>query len=214
VNPVDRISGLFRVALLLPHVLIQLRDTPMLLITHHALVIEPQIEEDSDLRRRLRHRDEQRRWQLTHPDSQRLWREGHREHVRAYKKEWKQKNPEKHREARRRYKKKHSEQVNASNRRRLHRLRSIGVISQSPDAILKRVYASLPSGLPNFIRDDVAGEMLLAALEGKLLVENIARSVGEFTKKYNRQFDTFKTISLDAPIAGTGLRRIDLLVAE
>lgn len=88
------------------------------------------------------------------------------------------------------------------------------VVAQSPDEILKRVYACLPAGAPRFIRDDVAGEMLLAVLEGKLLVENIARSVGEFTKKYNRQFDTFKTISLDAPIAGTDLRRIDLLIAE
>ncbi|MER9432929.1 hypothetical protein [Mesorhizobium sp. M0408] len=30
---------------------------------------------------------------------------------------------------------------------------------------------------------------------------------------YNRQYDTFKTLSLDAPMGGSELRRIDLLEA-
>lgn len=35
----------------------------------------------------------------------------------------------------------------------------------------------------------------------------------DYISGYNRDYDTFKTLSLDAPMGGTDLRRIDLLEA-
>jgi hypothetical protein len=35
----------------------------------------------------------------------------------------------------------------------------------------------------------------------------------DYLGRYNREYDTFKTLSLDAPMGGTDLRRIDLLEA-
>jgi hypothetical protein len=75
------------------------------------------------------------------------------------------------------------------------------------------VSRAVSSALPRFMRDDVIQSMLLAVLEGELLLGNVGARVKDYLAGYNRQYDTFKTLSLDAPMGGTELRRIDLLVA-
>ena len=57
------------------------------------------------------------------------------------------------------------------------------------------------------MRDDVINSMLLAVLEGELLLENIGARMKEYLGRYNREYDTFKTLSLDAPMGGTDLKR-------
>ncbi|RWI95470.1 MAG: hypothetical protein E5X33_10915 [Mesorhizobium sp.] len=92
------------------------------------------------------------------------------------------------------------------------RKRSMLQANCSPEMLMKAVYAAIPPALPKFIRDEVAGEMMLAVLEGTLLMDHIRKSVAEQLRRYNRGYDTFKILSLDAPIAGTeDLRRIDMI---
>lgn len=60
--------------------------------------------------------------------------------------------------------------------------------------------------------DEVISEITLAVFQGLLVEKDIGKRAGEFLRAYNRENDTFKTLSLDAPIGGTDLRR-DLLEA-
>lgn len=101
-------------------------------------------------------------------------------------------------------------------RRRLVRVseRSVRQANHSPEMLMRAVYAAIPPTLPKFIRDEVAGEMMLAVLEGALLMDNIRRSVAEHLRRYNKGYETFKLLSLDAPIAGTDhLHGIDMLTS-
>ncbi|MBN9068646.1 MAG: hypothetical protein J0H60_19955 [Rhizobiales bacterium] len=88
------------------------------------------------------------------------------------------------------------------------------MITLSPELVYRMIDKAIPKAIPHFVRDDVISSMCLAVLEGQLFVENIEKEATNFLKDHNRMFDTFKTLSLDAPIAGTDLRRIDLLIAE
>lgn len=82
------------------------------------------------------------------------------------------------------------------------------------NAIYAAAHAAVPRGLPSDIRDDVISEIVVAVLCGDILESEIAASAKRFVTAFYRQFDRFKTISLDAPIPGTdGLRLIDTLEA-
>ncbi|TPJ52690.1 hypothetical protein [Mesorhizobium sp. B2-6-4] len=91
--------------------------------------------------------------------------------------------------------------------------KSINTIRHDPDTVYRVVSRAVSSALPRFMRDDVIASMLLAVLEGKLLLENVGARVKDYVTGYNREYDTIKTLSLDAPMGGTDLRRIDLLEA-
>ncbi|WP_210212368.1 hypothetical protein, partial [Mesorhizobium sp. M4B.F.Ca.ET.049.02.1.2] len=107
------------------------------------------------------------------------------------------------------------DKILAQQRAAYARKRSILQANHSPEALMKAVYAAIPAALPKFIRDEVAGEMMLAVLEGKLQMDGIRRSVAEHLRRYNKVYDRFKFLSLDAPMAGTeDLRRIDTLTDE
>ncbi|MER8464151.1 hypothetical protein [Mesorhizobium sp. M1396] len=56
-------------------------------------------------------------------------------------------------------------------------------------------------------------EITLAIFLGTLVEKDLGKRAGEFLRAYNREYDSFKTLSLDAPMGGTDLRRIDLLEA-
>jgi hypothetical protein len=60
----------------------------------------------------------------------------------------------------------------------------------------------------------VVGAMCLAVLEGKLLLKNIKAEVCKFVAAQNREYDSFKTLSLDAEIPGTMRRYIDNVAAD
>ncbi|MDR6670161.1 hypothetical protein [Rhizobium sp. 1399] len=54
---------------------------------------------------------------------------------------------------------------------------------------------------------------MLLGLEGsQLYVENVGKEASKFVRAYNRECDDFKTLSLDAPLAGyDGLTLLDRL---
>ncbi|BCG88530.1 hypothetical protein MesoLj113c_46400 [Mesorhizobium sp. 113-3-9] len=141
------------------------------------------------------------------------WRLAHREHIAEYQRK---RYPEK-RDAilaqGRAYKLVNRDKVRRQEA--AHRLvkKSINAIRHNPEDVYRVVSRAVSAALPRFMRDDVINSMLLAVLEGELLLQNVAARVKDYLGRYNQQYDTFKTLSLDAPMGGTDLRRIDLLEA-
>jgi hypothetical protein len=96
----------------------------------------------------------------------------------------------------------HHEKRLASYRARRVKQKSISNVRHNPEEVYRRVVAAIPGKLPRFARDDIAGMICLAVLEGKVLVTDIENEVADFMRSYNREYDTFKTLSLDAPVPG------------
>ena len=111
------------------------------------------------------------------------------------------------------YRAKNRDKVEMWQERRKLKARSISAIRHNPDEVYRVVSRAVSSALPRFMRDDVINSMLLAVLEGKLLLQHVGARMKDYITGYNREYDTFKTLSLDAPMGGTDLRRIDLLEA-
>ncbi|GMB82879.1 hypothetical protein NN6n1_36620 [Shinella zoogloeoides] len=85
-------------------------------------------------------------------------------------------------------------------------------IKRSPDEIYTLINRAVPKALPSHVRDEVVSSMCLAVLEGKLFIENIGKEAKAFLAAHNREFDHFKTTSLDESIKGhEGLTRLDML---
>jgi hypothetical protein len=123
--------------------------------------------------------------------------------------------PEKHRRKARDSYRRHHEKRLASFRAYYAKKKSISNVRHNPDEVYRRVVAAIPKTLPRFARDDIASELCLAVLEGKLLVDNIEKEVAGFMRSYNREYDTFKTVSLDAPVPGRdGETYMDRLPAD
>ncbi|NGO56202.1 hypothetical protein, partial [Allomesorhizobium camelthorni] len=68
-------------------------------------------------------------------------------------------------------------------------------------------------GLPRFIRDDVVSSLCLAILEGEINVNDMAAQAKVYLRAYNREYDTFQTVSLDKFTPGTKTTYLDALVA-
>jgi hypothetical protein len=51
-------------------------------------------------------------------------------------------------------------------------------------------------------------------LEGQLLLEQVWQRVKDFVRDHNREYDTFKTLSLGELIPGTNTSRLDMLAVE
>lgn len=123
--------------------------------------------------------------------------------------------PEKQREKAREGYQRHHEKRLAYYHARRAKQESIANLRHDPDEMYRRVLAAVPAGLPRFARDDIAGMICLAVLEGKLLVANIEKEVGSFMRSYNREYDTFKTVSLDASVPGMeDTTYLDMLTSE
>lgn len=177
-------------------------------------------------------RERKKRWKLENPEkvaaAQLRYRAKNKESLAAYNKAWALANPDKILAYGQNQYAEHREEILAAtkiryfaNRDRIlkqqagHRLKvkSINAIRHNPEDVYRVVSRAVSSALPRFMRDDVINSMLLAVLEGKLLLEHVATRMKEYVSGYNREYDTFKTLSLDAPMGGTDLRRIDLLEA-
>lgn len=165
----------------------------------------------------------QRRYREENPEKiaaiKRIYKELHREEIarkdREYRKrhprtEWQAAHPERMREYRRKWTKAHPDYMRNYHAKR----KSQSVIHESPDKIYRSILGALPSSLPRHVRDDVASSLCLAVLEGKVLVKNIVKAAGEFLRAYNREYDTFKTVSLDETIPGTTMTRLDKLATR
>ncbi len=107
----------------------------------------------------------------------------------------------------------HQKQL-ARSRSRWSKQRSKRTIALSPEAVMNLIDKAVSKALPRFVRDDVISAMCLAMLEGELFVENVGKEAAGFLRAYNREFDQFKTISLDAPLAGyDGVTLLDKLIS-
>lgn len=160
-------------------------------------------------------RQYRRKWAEENPDYAPRWNEEHGNRWAESFKRWSKANPEKVREKERRKRAKAGpEKMREKWRRQRLRRQSIKAMMESPDKIYSLILSALPSGLPRHVRDDVVGSLCLAIMERKVLVKNIKAEVGKFLKAYNREYDTFKTLSLDELIPGTKTTRLDALAAE
>lgn len=188
--------------------------------------------------RRAKHREYQRRYRAAHPDRVRAranrWRKTNPEKVKEEKKRYNARHPEKAEEWRRTYDERWPERVRAaaerSERKRVAKRRDLAAIkrrkrcasqafcekpSLSENELFRRIQAAVPRWLPQFVRDDVISEIVLAVLEGTVLVDQIQQHAKKCLHAHNRMFDQFGTVSLDEEIPGTdGLTYGDRLIYE
>ncbi len=88
-------------------------------------------------------------------------------------------------------------------------------IKLSPEKVYLLLHRAVPRALPRHVRDDVIAELCLSILEGKLALKHLEDGVRKHLTAYNREYDTFKTLSLDAKIPGMdGMTYLDRLSAE
>lgn len=98
---------------------------------------------------------------------------------------------------------------------RYQRRKTRTLARERPDTLRAAVQKLLPGYLTPPARMDVINSVLELALANRVRHDRLAEHVKECVAAYNRQFDYFKNVSIDAPIAGTdGLTRADLLDSE
>ncbi|HEV7344282.1 MAG TPA: hypothetical protein VGN60_01430 [Devosia sp.] len=104
------------------------------------------------------------------------------------------------------------EQVHAAERRRDR--------GSSPlkDATGRKLYADLRRAVPTTWarqdRDEVIGMVLMAVSDGTVRVKDAVGAIKRYTTQNNRDYDTFKSVSLDALHPETGKAWIDNLDSE
>ncbi len=101
------------------------------------------------------------------------------------------------------YKRRNAEAMKVYDREYQRRRTARKQMQRSPERIYRDIIALLPRGLPTHMRDDVVGSVCLQVLEGRVRHDRMADAVRDALKQHNRMFDHFKTISLDAPVAGS-----------
>lgn len=92
------------------------------------------------------------------------------------------------------------ERVLEAARKKWAKLSSLNKVHSSPDEVYRAIIKAVPAGLPKHVKDDVVGAMLLAVLERKLLVRDVKKQAAEFLRSHNREYDHFKTRSLDVKV--------------
>ncbi|GLS20144.1 hypothetical protein GCM10007874_31610 [Labrys miyagiensis] len=178
-------------------------------------------------------------WRARNPERmkeyQRRWGQLNIERENVRRKLWKDANPDKVREAKTRWNRAnkashkawwdaHKEAINVErrklywvikNRAAANKAFGEGPAKLNQNAVYARVNAAVSRGLPDFVRDDVIAEILLAVLEGTLSVDRIKVEAKAFLRAHNLMFDQFGSVSLDAPVPGTdGLTYGDRLTYE
>lgn len=124
------------------------------------------------------------------------------------------KNPEIRREQQRQSYWKHHDRQLARFRARWAKIGSLNKVKSDPDKVYWLAVKAVPAALPRHVRDDVIGSILLSVMEGKTLVRDIAKSARQFVTAHNRDFDHFKTLSLDATMPGTDVTYVERLTIE
>ncbi|ABS14235.1 hypothetical protein Oant_1519 [Brucella anthropi ATCC 49188] len=105
--------------------------------------------------------------------------------------------------------------IREKDRRKRSRMKTQRLARKDPDALRKMISARLPGYLDVAARGDVIAAVMTAALERKVLFDELNEAIKAHVTAYNRQFDHFKNVSIDAPIAGTdGLTRADTFDTE
>ncbi|UZD69116.1 hypothetical protein [Brucella sp. JSBI001] len=174
----------------------------------------------------------------------RKWREENREKYREYKREyvrqWRKKNPKKAKEIDKRKQDKirgdpvlleRARQLRRESRartgiytnknerairmRRYYRNKSLKMARERPNELRALIRPMVPGYLDPSAKMDVIAAVMEMALKNRVEFNKLNEAVKAAVTAYNRQFDQFKNVSIDAPIAGTdGLTRADLLDSE
>lgn len=174
----------------------------------------------------------------------RKWREDNREKYREYKREyvrlWRKKNPkkakeidkrkqdrirgdpvllERARQLRRESRSRTGIYTNKNERairmRRYYRNKSLKMAREKPNELRALIRPMVPGYLDPSAKMDVIAAVMETALKNRVEFNKLNEAVKAAVTAYNRQFDRFKNVSIDAPIAGTdGLTRADLLDSE
>lgn len=98
---------------------------------------------------------------------------------------------------------------------RYQRAKTKRLAQNKPGELRKLIQQRLPGYLIPAARMDVINSVMELALAKRVRHDRLADCVKACVGAYNRQFDHFKNVSIDAPIAGTdGLTRADLLDSE
>ena len=104
------------------------------------------------------------------------------------------------------------EYLREKDRRGRQRIKMQNLAQRDPAAAGKLIGLHVPRYLTVSARNDVINSILVLALDRKIPHDDLAVWVKKVVTDYNRQYDHFKTVSIDAPIAGTdGLTRGDVL---
>jgi len=107
------------------------------------------------------------------------------------------------------------EQVRAKDRRAYQRKKSQKIARADPSAMRKLIRVHVPGYLMSAAQMDVINSVMVQILDRKVPFNDLAAWVKKAVTEYNRQFDHFKNVSIDAPFAGTdGLTRADLIDSE
>ncbi|MGB3351120.1 MAG: hypothetical protein WBA85_20315 [Brucella anthropi] len=111
--------------------------------------------------------------------------------------------------------KRNPESLRERDRRKRQRIKMQNLAQRDPIATRKLICSHVPRYLTAAARNDVINSVLLLALDRKVPNDDLATWVKKAVIEHNRQFDHYKTVSIDAPIAGTdGLTRGDMLSNE
>jgi hypothetical protein len=180
-----------------------------------------------------KNREFSRRWALSNPDKRRendrLWKNANADKVRSYQKTYRDKHKaelaaskaayyQNNREDRLAWYRQYylNNREKEISRRKIYqlRIRSVNQIRNSPDDVMRIVTQAVSDRLPRHLRDDVISSVLLAVLEGKLLLDQVESRIQDYIRTENRMFNTFRSVSLDDVLPGTDLRRIDMITAD
>lgn len=80
------------------------------------------------------------------------------------------------------------------------------------NAMFAAINKAVSRSLPDYIRDDVIQDMIVAVLEARLAVEDIGRRASEFVKDHFRRFSLYEFKSLDIEDAAVRMERIPATV--
>ncbi|WP_273794346.1 hypothetical protein [Brucella intermedia] len=98
---------------------------------------------------------------------------------------------------------------------RYQRRKTRSLARERPEILRLAIQKLLPGYLIPSARMDVVNSVMELALANRVRHDGLADTVRECVTAHNRQYDYFKTVSIDAPITGTdGLTRADLIDSE
>lgn len=113
------------------------------------------------------------------------------------------------------YKREYTEALRERDRRRRQRIKTQMLAQTKPDELSAMIKQHVPLYLDAPSRMDVINAVTVQALARNVPFNDLAAWVRKAVTEHNRQFDYFKTISIDTPIAGTDdLRLIDRIEAD
>jgi hypothetical protein len=76
------------------------------------------------------------------------------------------------------------------------------------NALYAAAIAAVPRGYEDFKREDIASDVVFMIIAGLTTLDKVPDAVKRATREYNRMYDRYKTVSIDAPIYAGSTRTI------